>query len=122
MEVTIFDLIAQLPLVQNLGLTPEWLNACATNVLMILAAIKPRFPSIDTWQEESALVAVVTLGIAGFTFYQNPWAIPVSVLVVWFATTFLTKTGASVVTKGADAIKENRFRNGGEKPTDGESS
>lgn len=108
MDLTIFDLFAQLPIVQKLGITAAWMNAAATNVFMLLGMVKPKFPQIDNWVEESLVVALLTTGLAGAQFYANPWAIPVAVLLVWFAATFVTKTGASGVSAAHDTIKKEK--------------
>lgn len=95
MDATIFTLFSGIT--TKLGITPEWLNAATVNVMMLLAMIKPKFPNIDNWKEESAVVAIISVALAGAQFYGNPWAIPVAVVLVWFASTFVPKTGASGV-------------------------
>lgn len=92
---TIFTLFSGV--LMKLGITEAWMNAATVNVMMLLALVKPKFPSIDNWKEESALVAVLTAALAAAQFYGNPWAIPVAVVLVWFGVTFVPKGGAATI-------------------------
>jgi chromate transport protein ChrA len=107
MEITIFTIFSSLT--DKLGITQDWLNAMGMNILTVVAIVRGRFPAIDSFWEQSAVVGAAALLLALAQFYTNPWAIAASVILLWAGTTLTTKTGE----KGVSATT-NRFRGGTE--------
>lgn len=95
MDSTIFTMFS--PLLLKLGITEQWLNATAVNVMTFVGMIKPKFSQIDGFWETSGVVAVSAAALAGVQFYGTPWAIPVAVVAIWVGTTLLMKGGEKTI-------------------------
>jgi chromate transport protein ChrA len=107
MEITIFTIFSSLT--DKLGITQDWLNAMGMNILTVLTIVRGRFPMVDSFWEQSAVVGAASALLAVAQYYSNPWAIVVAVIILWAGTTLTTKTGEKGVT-----ATTNRFRGGTE--------
>lgn len=106
METTIFALFSTLT--DKLGITQEWLNGTAVNVMTFTGIVRAKFPQVAGFWPTTAVVAAATLGLAAAQYYTSPLNIGVCIVLVWAGTTLLMKGGE----KGVDVAVPNRFRGG----------